>query len=128
MTDSIPAPPDGVGEAGERLWSAVMTDYELAEHEAALLREAVRVADTCSDLQARVGLDGPVLDGKNGPVPHPALVELRQERVLLSRLLVALRVPIGDQEERPSKHDGTKRPQHRGTRGAYGPRGLRGVS
>jgi hypothetical protein len=106
----------------------VVTDYVLAEHETALLREAVRVADTCADLQARVDKDGPVLDGKVGPVAHPALVELRQERVLLARLLVALRVPIGDAEEGESKHSGTKRAQRRGTRGAYGPRALRGVS
>jgi hypothetical protein len=44
----------------------VVTDFELAEHETVLLREAVRVADICADLQARVTADGPVLDGRSG--------------------------------------------------------------
>jgi hypothetical protein len=30
---------------------------------------------------------------------HPALVEVRAQQVLLARLIVALRVPMGDQEE-----------------------------
>lgn len=125
MTDRVPSAPAGSGTAGRRLWRSVMADFELSEHETALLREAVRVADTCSDLQARVDLDGPVIAGKAGPVAHPALVELRQERVLLARLIVALRVPLGDQEEKPAKHSGAPRLQRRGTRGAYGPRALR---
>jgi hypothetical protein len=105
-----------------------MTDYELSEHETVLLVQAVRVVDVCAELQARVSKDGSVLDGKAGPVAHPALVELRQQRILLSRLIVSLRVPIGSQEEDDSKHSGTPRLQHRGTRGAYAPRALRGVS
>jgi hypothetical protein len=47
---------------------------------------------------------------------HPALVELRQQRIALARLFAALHIPVGEQ---------TDRTQHRGTRGVYG---LRGVS
>jgi hypothetical protein len=46
---------------------------------------------------------------------HPALVELRQQQLLLARLIVALRVPMGDQEE-----TGPPRAQRRGIRGVYG--------
>ena len=51
-----------------------------------------------------------------GPRVHPALVELRQQRIALARLLAALRVPTGED---------TGRAQHRtGVRGVYGIRGV----
>lgn len=107
----IPAPPNGSQRAGRRLWRAVVQDYELAEHELTLLREAVFVADTCDLLQGMVSQDGPMVDGR----ANPALVELRAERILLARLLVALRVPIGDAEDAGSEG----RLQRRGLRGVY---------
>jgi hypothetical protein len=55
-----------------------------------------------------VDRDGPVVAGR----AHPALVELRQQRITLARLIVALRVPLGEQE-------GRARSQYRGLRGAY---------
>ena len=112
-TNRVPSPPKGTGPEGRRLWRAVLTDYELEEHELALLRQAVRVADACSVRQDLVDVDGPLRDGR----AHPALVELRAQRVLLARLVVALRVPMGVTEA--SGH----RTQHRGTRGVYGIRG-----
>lgn len=87
-----PSAPVGAQQAGRRLWRAVLAAYELDEHELVLLRQAVRVADTCEVLQAAVDADGPMLDGK----AHPALVELRQQRILLARLVAALRVPLGE--------------------------------
>ncbi len=111
-----PAAPRGAGAAGRRLWRAVLAEFELAEHELTLLRQAVHVADLCEDLQQRVDEEGPVL----GDRAHPALVELRQQRILLARLIVALRVPLGEEEgARPP----ASRPQRRGLRGVYGIRG-----
>lgn len=81
----------------ERLRAAVLADYDLAEHELALLTEACRTADLCDDLQQRLAADGPVVDGANGPKVHPAAVELRQQRIALARLLAALRVPDDDE-------------------------------
>ena len=40
-----PAPPDGLKVSGRALWDAVLTDYELDEHEQTILREACRTAD-----------------------------------------------------------------------------------
>lgn len=117
---SIPRAPAGAGDAGRRLWRAVLDEFELAEQELALLRQAVRVADTCEALQAVVGADGELTTSRLGErKAHPALVELRAQRLLLARLLVALRVPLGDQEEAV-----TARTQRRGLRGVYevGPR------
>src|SRR3954471_20307218 len=92
-SSSIPEPaPEGTGPAGRRLWDAISREYELEEHELVLLRQAVRVADTCTDLQAMLDRDGLMLQDRI----HPASVELRQQRLLLGRLIVALRVPLGD--------------------------------
>jgi hypothetical protein len=107
--------PAGTGPAGRRLWKATLAEFELAEHEMALLRQAVRVADTCEDLQAVVDAEGPLVGGRT----HPALVELRAQRLLLARLVVALRVPLGDQEDAQPG-----RTQRRGIRGVYGIRGV----
>ena len=92
-----------------------MTDFDLSEHELTLLRQAVAVADVCDDLQKTVAADGLLVVGK----AHPALVELRQQRVLLARLIVALRVPLGDEDNQQPQ-----RSQYRGTRGVYGIRGV----
>ena len=94
------------------MWRAVVSDYDLAEHELAILVQAVHVADVCAELQALVDEQGLMLDGR----PHAALVELRLQRILLARLVVALRVPMGDE-------DAADRTQHRGVRGVYGVRG-----
>ncbi len=52
--DQLPRPPAGTRSGGSRLWRAVLADYELDEHELAILREAVRCVDTCDELDARV--------------------------------------------------------------------------
>jgi hypothetical protein len=111
----IPKAPAGAGAAGRRLWRSILAEFELAEHELALLRQAVHVADLCEALRATVEREGLVRAGR----PHPAMVELRQQRILLARLVVALRVPLGEREEA-----GSQRTQYRGTRGVYGIRGL----
>jgi hypothetical protein len=67
-----------------------------------LLRQAVAEADLCSDLQAVVNRDGAVLVLNGVSMPNPVLPELRQRRVLLARLLTALRVPLGSDTAEPS--------------------------
>jgi hypothetical protein len=112
---SVPRTPAGAGDAGRRLWRAVLGEFELAEHELALLRQAVRVADTCAALQGVVDAEGELMTSRLGEArAHPALVELRNQRILLARLVVALRVPLGDQEETQAG-----RTQRRGLRGVY---------
>jgi hypothetical protein len=113
---SIPRAPAGAGAAGHRLWRAVLSDFELGEHELVLLRQVVRVAGTCDALQRVVDVEGELASNRLGGVrAHPALVELRQQQILLARLIVALRVPLGDQEDSVPA-----RGQRRGVRGVYG--------
>jgi hypothetical protein len=119
---TIPRALEGAGTAGKRLWRAVLSEFELAEHEQVLLRQAVRVADLCDQLQAVVEAEGPVLRVDGQPRMHPAVVELRQQRIVLARLVVALRVPLGDQEQDAGSAEGSSGPQRlqrRGVRGFY---------
>jgi hypothetical protein len=119
MTSSSPEPaPADTGADGRRLWDAITREFQLEEHELVLLRQAVRVADTCTDLQAMLDRDGLLVRDRI----HPASVELRQQRLLLGRLIVALRVPSGDTGD-----EGAPRTQYRGLRGPYAPRGLHAV-
>jgi phage terminase small subunit len=119
---NIPRPPSGLGKAGRTLWRAVLEDYVLEEHERALLVEACRTADVCADLSALVAAEGLMSETSQGRRVHPAVVELRQQRLALARLFAALRVPLGDEEAGTS----TGRRQRRsGVRGVYG---LGGVS
>lgn len=113
---TAPAAPQGLRTAGKRLWRSVVNEFDLTEQELTLLRQAARSADLCDRLQEVVDGEGVMVTAPDGgPKAHPALVELRQQRVTLARLLVALRVPIGEDE--------AGRTQRRGLRGVYGARG-----
>jgi hypothetical protein len=103
--------PDGLKWSGRRLWEATVSDYELTVHETNLLLQACRTVDTLDLLQAHVDVDGPVLDGPTGLRTHPGLVELRQQRIALARLLAALGLPTGVDDD--------KKTQRRSVRGVY---------
>lgn len=102
-------PPERPGEA---LRAALHDRYDLEPHETALLDSAAHTADLIADLQAVLDREGPMVAGK----PHPAAVELRQQRLTLGRLLAALRIPVDDT-------DRSSLPA-RGPRGFYGPRAV----
>jgi hypothetical protein len=113
-------PPTGTREAGKRLWSSIVKDYEIEEHERVLLVEAVRTVDLLTDLEKLVRSEGAVIDSPQGRKAHPAAVEARQQRIALARLLAALRLPAGDEYDQQTN----ARPQRRlGARGIYGIRG-----
>jgi len=103
-----------MGPAGRALWRSVLGEFELGGHERLILANACRVADTCDALQEVIGRDGPMLvTADGGPRTHPACRELRQQRITLARLIVSLRVPLGDEDA------GDQRSQYRGMRGTY---------
>jgi hypothetical protein len=95
MGTSVPKPPTGLRPSGRALWRAVLNDYELDEHESTILREACRTADSLDDLQNLLEVEGLTAESSQGVRIHPALVELRQQRVTFARLLTALRIPAG---------------------------------
>lgn len=104
--------PEGLGRAGTALYSDVSGRFELAGHELELLAQAARTADLCEVLEALVAHEGPVVRTASGtPRVNPVVVELRQQRVTLSRIVAALRVP--------DDPDAGERKQRRSARGAY---------
>ena len=108
-----PPVPKGTGPNGRRLWAKVNDEYVLEEHELAPLREAVRAVDQLDELHGVVAKDGLVVRTPQGPRVHAAAVEARQLRLVLARLLAALRLPSGL---------AGKSPQRRvGVRGTYSP-------
>jgi hypothetical protein len=107
---SIPKAPKGLGIEGRRLWRGILAGLELDGHELALLRRACHVADRCEALQAVVDEEGLFATNRLGEVKaHPAVVELRQQELLLAKLLVVLRIPPNEDEQ--------ARPQLRTLRG-----------
>ncbi len=106
--------PSGLRWSGRRLWEATVSDYELTEHETGLLLQACRTLDALDVLQARLDADGPMVESSRGLRAHPSLPEMRQQRITLARLLAAVGLPTGveDQDDRPKK-------QRRSVRGVY---------
>lgn len=111
-TQRSPRPPAELRASGRALWRALHADFDLAQHEGRLLLEACRTADLLDALADQVSSQGVVDEG--GKVA-PAVVESRQQRLVLTRILASLRIP--------DDQDSEGRPQRRGAaRGAYGAR------
>ena len=92
--DNEPTPaPDDLGDTGRAFWEGVVADYDLGPAEEASLLEVARTMDSIEDLSTAVREHGPVTpDGK----PSPLLVELRQQRGTLVKLLGLLDLPLDD--------------------------------
>ncbi|WP_238390912.1 MULTISPECIES: hypothetical protein [unclassified Mycolicibacterium] len=61
-----------------------------------ILREACRTADSIDALQAVVDRDGVLNSSPQGIRAHPALVELRAQRLCFAKLVAQLAIPAGD--------------------------------
>ena len=108
-TAKIPPPPPGTRAGGRRVWDDVLGKWECDAHERAVLASVVRTIDLIDALDATIRADGHM--DSSGRV-HPAVVEVRQQRLVLARLTASLRLPEDDA--------GTVRPQRRGAvRGVY---------
>lgn len=87
--------PRGLRAAGRRLWKALTSEFALDDHEAILLREACRTVDQLDELQVEIASSGPVVDSSQGIRVHPAIVEARQQRLVLAKVITALGLPKG---------------------------------
>lgn len=91
----IPAPPPGVGSAGEALWRAILDDLpdekELPPREMHILHRACRVAHEIALLEASIDETGVTVKGSRGqPVLNRALEEVRLARLAEAKLLTLL--------------------------------------
>jgi len=109
----MPAKPPELGTAGNDLWDSVTDVLVLDAHEQRLLTELCRTADACDELEKIVQRDGVLSDSSQGVRAHPALQELRQQRIAFARLVTALGLPSG------LKAAHTTRTRPRPVRGVY---------
>jgi hypothetical protein len=105
--------PARLGASGRALWRSICDDYELDQHEVALLREACRTADRLDSLAVEAA-KGPVMvtNHSGDKVANPAMVEARQQSLTLARLLASLRLPSGEEgeERRPQRRGAVRQP------------------
>jgi hypothetical protein len=107
------------------LWKWAAEEFELDPHERLVLLQACRCVDRLDLLETEAAANPvTVVNQRGDKVAHPALVESRQQSIVLTRLLASLRLPAGEQEPDARK---PLRQQHRGPRGAYQPRHLGAV-
>jgi hypothetical protein len=107
-------PPRGLQAGGRELWRSTVADYELTAHECGLLLQACRTADALDGLQTVLDADGLMDESPQGRRVHPALVELRQQRMTFARLVAALGLPTGITDDEPKQQRRSARgPQHR---------------
>lgn len=92
----LPLPAEGLAGSGLLLWTSVVKDFDLDEHELAVLRQACQTVSAIDALQARVDRDGVLNESPQGLRVHPGLVELRQQRLALTKLLAALAIPTDE--------------------------------
>lgn len=106
MTDT-PSAPDDLRDRGRAIWASVADDFDLNDHERALLHEAARVADRLDSLDEVVRREGVTISSPQGVKAHPALTEARQQGITFSRLIAALRIPDED-DARPQRRGGAR--------------------
>lgn len=95
---TVPRAPRGLKTGGRRLWSRVLGEFELAEHEESLLLQACRTVDLLDRLQAVLDVEDVVIQSPQGSKAHPAAVEFRQQALTFAKTMASLRIPLDDDQ------------------------------
>ena len=103
MEDNYAPPPipEGLGDAGGKLWVSITRDFELTGSELRLLLDACGEADIIAEMdRVWVSMGRPfTASGSRGQdVAHPIVSEIRQHRLALKTLLGSLRLPADDDD------------------------------
>lgn len=93
MATQKPRCPAGLKAGGRRVWDDLTSRYGFDAHEIAVLTEIVRTVDLLDALDAVVRREGPLVTDAKGCRAHPAVVEARQARLTLAKLISALALP-----------------------------------
>jgi hypothetical protein len=108
-------PPANAGTAGARHWTAITSEFDLDPHELDLLDQAATTLGIIERLESRLGDEDVITGGGLVAKPHPAVTELRQQKLTFARLMACLRLPLDDPHE-------SERPVRRPVRGVYAKR------
>lgn len=115
--DEAPTPPDDLGDAGRAYWLRVVEEYDLGAVEEPALAQVCRTLDTLAALDEAVRTHGHVTD--EGKI-SPAIVEQRQQRAILVRLLGLLDLPTDDDERPAAGGDAASRAARKAARARWG--------
>lgn len=92
-----PRAPRGLGARGRTFWKRIHVDIEFSDAETELLVEACRTLDHLNTLDESIKEHGAMIPGSQGQlVVNPAVTEVRQQKLVLHRLLSALNIPEED--------------------------------
>jgi hypothetical protein len=97
---TISRAPKGLKSAGSRLWRTVSNEFELEQHEMAVLLQACRISDTLDRLQASIDDGEVIVSSPQGTRANPAVVEFRQQALTLAKCMAALRIPVETDDQR----------------------------
>ena len=99
-------PPADLRRRGRAFWRRILARYEPRADERETLAEACRVLDRLDTLRALVAAEGLTTTTARGQkVMHPAVIEERLQRILLTRLLGTLGVDEAGQHSDTADND-----------------------
>lgn len=84
---------------GEKWLVRVREEYELSASAEELVIQAARLIDRVDALDEVVATEGVMATSSQGIRAHPALVEARQSRAALHRILTTVDLPYGEDDE-----------------------------
>lgn len=84
------------GPQGRALWKAVDSVFDLADHEKVMLRSACKHADLIARLEESLAVSLTVKGAAGQERLSPAVGELRQYRLALSKMLSDLALPLDE--------------------------------
>lgn len=101
-------PPNDLSGAGLALWLELLGNLDFQPHERQLVVELCRTVMLADMLTGEIDVLGPVVDGMHGPKVNPLVAEIRQQRLVIARLTVALNIPEPDESQRPVRRGGPR--------------------
>ncbi|WP_436792618.1 hypothetical protein [Actinospongicola halichondriae] len=95
--ETVPKPPEGLSARAAKLWTDVLTEFEGAAVEQALLHEGLVALDRASQAAAVVESEGvTVTDRYGSPKGHPACDIEARNRTLFASIMRQLGVRLVD--------------------------------
>lgn len=89
-----PPAPRHLSKEAAALWRSVTTEYQLEAHHLSILERACEQLDALRLAQAAVAEHGPLVEGRFGPRPNPAVAMVRDATTLHLRALRELGLDI----------------------------------